>query len=187
MNTEVTTIDSAFSVRQKRWIVFLAAFAGWFSTLSSFIFFPAIPAISSSLGASIEEINLTVTSYLIVSAVVPSVICSAADIIGRRPVYLVALGVYFFSNIGLALQSSFPSMFALRMIQSAGVSGMACLIHSPRNCSFAQRSSRNVLSCVWCNCGPLYSKRKGLLRWCCRFRASQAVKELILDALAYIR
>ena len=124
MRVEARVRHSAFSVYQKRWIIFLAAFAGWFSTLSSFIFFPAIPVVSSSLGASIEEINLTVTSYLIVSAIAPSVVGGLSDSIGRRPVYLAVLGIYCLSNIGLAIQSSFPAIFALRMIQSAGVSGM---------------------------------------------------------------
>ena len=115
---------SVFTSTQKWWIVFLVAFAGWFSTLSSFIYFPAIVAISADLNTSVESINLTVTSYLIVSAFVPSLIGNAADTIGRRPVYVVILSIYIVANIGLAVQSSFPALFVLRMIQSAGISGM---------------------------------------------------------------
>lgn len=114
---------SAFSCVQKNYIIFLAAFAGWFSSASSFIYFPAIPAIAEDLDESIERINLTVTSYLIVSGIFPSITGNAADRFGRRPVFLVSLTVYLLSNVGLALQSNFGLLFFLRMVQSAGISG----------------------------------------------------------------
>lgn len=120
---------SSFSRRQKNFILGLAAFAGWFSSVSSFIYFPAIPALAESLGESIQKINLTVTSYLIVSGVIPSIVGSAADRFGRRPVVVFALTVYLGANVGLALQSSFTLLFLFRMLQSAGVSGTFCITY----------------------------------------------------------
>ena len=114
---------SIFSIRQKRCIVSLVAFAGWFSTLSSFIYFPAIPSLATNLHVSIEDINLTVTSYLIVSGQVPSITGSYADDLGRRPVIMVTLLLYAATNVGLAVQNSYAALFALRMLQSAGISG----------------------------------------------------------------
>lgn len=114
---------STFSRRQKNIIIGLAAFAGWFSSVSSFIYFPAIPDIAQSLHESTEKINLTVTSYLIVSGIIPSIVGNAADRFGRRPVVLIALTIYLGANIGLALQSSFALLFFFRMLQSAGISG----------------------------------------------------------------
>ena len=120
----IQTLCSVFTKPQKVWIVFLVALAGWFSTLSSFIYFPAITALSKDLRTPIEKINLTVTSYLLVSAFVPSIVGKAADTSGRRPMYLITLAIYAATNIGLALQSSFPALVVLRMIQAARVSGM---------------------------------------------------------------
>ncbi|KAK3368305.1 putative MFS transporter [Podospora didyma] len=114
---------SVFSSTQKRWIVVIAASAGWFSTASSFIYFPAIPFLASDLGVSVEKINLTVTSYLIASGVFPSVAGNAADRYGRRPLFLIALGVYAAVNVGLAEQRSFAALITLRMVQSAAISG----------------------------------------------------------------
>lgn len=114
---------SAFSKPQRNFIIGLSAFAGWFSSVSSFIYFPAIPAIANDLGESVEKINLTVTSYLVVSGLVPSVVGNAADRFGRRPVFILCLTVYLFSNLGLALQSNFVLLFLFRMLQSSGVSG----------------------------------------------------------------
>lgn len=126
------TSYSAFTKGQKRWIIFLVAYAGWFSTLSSFIFFPAITTLARALHTTMGRINLTVTSYLIAAAVAPTLVGHYADTSGRRPVYIVCLTVYLVANIGLASQTSFAALFTLRMLQSAGISGTICVQrHSP--------------------------------------------------------
>ena len=154
---------SVFSAPQKRWIVFLAAFAGWFSTLSSFIFFPAITAIANDLHTSVEKINLTVTSYLIVSGLAPSFVGETAENYGRRPVYMVAFLIYISANVGLALQSSFPALFIIRMIQSAGISG-GKIAHvsegSPRAHSF-----RIICHYLWCSHRHCKSCGERVLYW----------------------
>jgi hypothetical protein len=114
---------SIFSKTQKRWIVLLVAFAGMFSPLSSFIYYPATHALAADLHTSIEAINLSITTYMIVSGITPSILGDAADQIGRRPVYIFAFVVYFAANIGLALQNSYPALLVLRMVQSVGSSG----------------------------------------------------------------
>ena len=114
---------STFGAGQKRCIIVLVAFAAWFSTLSSFIYFSAISPLATDLHVSIEDINLTVTSYLIVSGLAPSITGGCADTFGRRPAILAALLLYVASNVGLAVQSSFVALFLLRMVQSAGSSG----------------------------------------------------------------
>ncbi|KAJ8116611.1 hypothetical protein ONZ43_g4404 [Nemania bipapillata] len=118
---------SIFTPLQKRWILFLTGFAGAFSPLSSFIFYPAIVPIASGLGVTVGLLNLAITTYMVVSGIVPSILGNAADTIGRRPVYILALFIYFAANIGLATQNSYPALLILRMLQSAGVSGTISL------------------------------------------------------------
>ncbi|KAH6842229.1 major facilitator superfamily domain-containing protein [Chaetomium sp. MPI-CAGE-AT-0009] len=120
---ESTEPYSAFLPWQQNTIIGLAALGGWFSSISRFIYFPAIPFLASDLHVSVQQVNLTVTSYLIMSGIFPSVMGDAADRFGRRPVFLVALAIYLGANIGLALQSYFVLRFFLRMLQSAGISG----------------------------------------------------------------
>lgn len=124
---EPTSPFTVFSLGQKRWIIFLAALAGMFSPMSSFIFYPAITSIAKGLRVTIELVNLAITTYMIVSGIVPALLGTAADKYGRRPVYILALSIYLVSNIGLALQSSFPALLVLRMLQSAGSSGWFCV------------------------------------------------------------
>lgn len=118
---------TVFTTPQRRWIVFLAAFAGMFSPMSSFIFYPAITSIANGLNVTVELVNLAVTTYMVVSGIVPALLGTAADKYGRRPVYILALSIYLVSNIGLALQNSFPALLVLRMLQSAGSSGTISL------------------------------------------------------------
>ncbi|KAK2772772.1 hypothetical protein FQN52_004837 [Onygenales sp. PD_12] len=113
---------TVFTTRQKKWIVLIAASAGWFSTASSFIYFPAIPFLARDLGASVQEINLTVTSYLITSGIFPSIWGNFADHYGRRPVFIMSIGAYIAINIGLAVQRSFAALVTLRMLQSMAIS-----------------------------------------------------------------
>ena len=114
---------SIFTRNEKRYIVLLVALAGWFSTLSSFIYYPVIALVAKDLHTSIARINLTVTSYLAVSGIAPAFVGDAADMLGRRPLYVVTLVIYVAANIGIALQGSFIALLLLRMLQSLGISG----------------------------------------------------------------
>ena len=114
---------SEFTKSQKRWIILLVALASMFSPMSSFIYYPAIPTIAKALAVTITLVNLTITSYMVVSGVTPAIVGDLADVIGRRPVYLATFLLYFAANIGLALQRSYPALLILRMLQSAGASG----------------------------------------------------------------
>ena len=56
---------SAFPKRKKQFIVFMAAFAGFFSPLTANIYFPALNTLSNELHVSNSLINLTLTTYMI--------------------------------------------------------------------------------------------------------------------------
>jgi MFS family permease len=114
---------TTFSSRERHAIAVMVCLAGFFSPISAFIFFPAIPYISRDLGVSVEAINLTITGFLVIQAIIPSVLGDLADQVGRRPTYLLALTVYFLASIGLTVQKSYAGLFVLRMFQSAGSSG----------------------------------------------------------------
>ncbi|KAJ9658236.1 hypothetical protein H2198_003809 [Neophaeococcomyces mojaviensis] len=121
---------SAFSKQQKVAIVCLISLAGFFSPFTAFVYFPALRSISSDLNVSLELINITVTVYLIVQAIVPSVLGDLAKYLGRRPVYLLAFAIYTVASIGLALQRSYAALLILRMLQSAGSSATIALAYA---------------------------------------------------------
>lgn len=119
-----------FTKGERRTIVVLIALAGWFSTLSSFIYYPTISTIAEDLHTSTSLINLTVTSYMVVSGIAPSVVGDASDLFGRRPLYAFTITLYVLANIGIALQHSFVALLLLRMLQGAGISGKLITLES---------------------------------------------------------
>ncbi|KAL3471492.1 major facilitator superfamily domain-containing protein [Aspergillus californicus] len=120
--TESDAPYSVFTKPQKRYIVFLASWAGFFSPVSSQIYFPALNSIADDLGVSSALINLTLTSYMIFQGLSPMFVGDFADKAGRRPAYLVCFLIYIAANIGLALQDNYAALFVLRCLQSAGSS-----------------------------------------------------------------
>lgn len=123
----VTIPFSAFSTNQKRFIVFMASWAGFFSPVSANAYFPALNSLAADLHVSNTLINLTLTSYMIFQGVAPSFIGSLADSMGRRPAYTISFLIYIAANIGLALQNSYAALFVLRCLQSTGSSATVAL------------------------------------------------------------
>ncbi|KAI1322241.1 MFS general substrate transporter [Xylariaceae sp. FL0255] len=129
VNSEPPVLDdvipyTVFTSWEKRSINVQSSFAAMFSTMSSYIYFPALVPISEDLHISVALINLTVTSYLITAAVSPAFMGDLADQSGRRPTYILMFTLMLGANVGMALQTSFPALVVLRMLQSAGASGL---------------------------------------------------------------
>jgi hypothetical protein len=114
---------SVFTNGQKRWINWLASFGAMFSTLNSYIYFPAVIPIARDLSVSVALVNLTITCYLVVAGIAPAIMGDLADHEGRRPAYIIMCVLMVGANVGLALQRSYPALFVLRMVQAAGSSG----------------------------------------------------------------
>ncbi|KAF9460102.1 major facilitator superfamily domain-containing protein [Collybia nuda] len=113
---------SAFTKKEKWFIVSLISLGGIFSPLTANIYFPAIPTISRVFHKSIELINLTVTMYMIMQGIAPIVWGPASDHLGRRPTFSGCLLILSLSCIGLALVpvSAYWLLMVLRCLQAAG-------------------------------------------------------------------
>ncbi|KAL8776508.1 MAG: hypothetical protein Q9213_008249 [Squamulea squamosa] len=114
---------SVFSAVEKWCIVAMVSYAAWFSTLTSFIYFPAILQLSRTFSVSVDKINLTITSYMAVAAIAPTLVGDAADVLGRRPVYVLALSLYIGANIAIVLSNSYSALVGLRLLQALAISG----------------------------------------------------------------
>ena len=155
---------SVFTTVEKWCIVAMVSYAAWFSTLSSFIYYPALDSISRALSVSVNKVNLTVTSYLAVATIAPTLVGDTADVLGRRPVYLIVLILYFVADVAIALSQDYSALLGLRVLQAAAISGM----HFRRALVFfwLLTGSRDLLHRLW---GPhrcLFPGREGLIRKC---------------------
>lgn len=118
---------SVFSTHTRRWLVFMAAVASFVSPMSANIYYPVLDPLARDLGVSVALINLTVTSYMILQAISPTIFGDLGDMAGRRPALILAFSIYLCANIGLALQRDYPALLVLRMLQSGGSSGSISL------------------------------------------------------------
>ena len=118
---------SVFSKRQKQFIIFMAAWGGLFSALSSNINLPALNTVAQDLNVSQELMNLTLASYMIFQGLVPTLYGDLADMARRRPAYCIGFVIYIAANIGLATQNSYIALLLLRCLQSSGSRGTIAL------------------------------------------------------------
>lgn len=126
---------SVFTTAEKWCIVAIVSYAAWFSTLSSFIYYPAIHVLSQTLSVSVDKINLTVTSYMAVATVAPTLVGDAADVLGRRPTYMITLSLYLGANVAIALSKSYSALLGLRVLQAFAISGtLSILIFAKVHC-----------------------------------------------------
>ena len=107
-------IHSAFSPAKKRFLIAMAACAGFFSPLSASIYFPALNPLSADLHVSSGLINLSLTTYMIFQGLAPTFMGDLADTAGRRPAYIIGFTVYIAACIGLALQKNYAALLVLR-------------------------------------------------------------------------
>lgn len=147
---------SAFSTREKHLLTAVVGFSMLFSPLSANIYFPAIDVLQSALHTTVQNINWTITAYLVFQAIAPVLFGDLADSIGRRPVFLSMFTIYIIANLALALQNSFPALLALRMLQSLGCSatvaisyGVVADVATP-----AERGSMLGFAMIATNLGP---------------------------------
>ena len=111
-----------YSRRQKWVLVCLVSFAGLLSPLSSNIYFPAIDTISQDLGVNTSLVALTISIYMVVQGIAPSIFGALSDSCGRRMVFIMTFTVYLAANLGLAFTTNYPMLLVLRGLQAAGSS-----------------------------------------------------------------
>ncbi|KAJ7592852.1 MFS general substrate transporter [Mycena floridula] len=121
--------DSIYSHSQKWFLVCMVALAGLCSPLPANIYFPALPLLTSEFHRSVEQLNLSVTVYLVFQGVSPLLWGTLSDRWGRRPIIIACLAILAIASIGLARvsTSAFWLLLLLRCIQSAGCSSTIAL------------------------------------------------------------
>ncbi|KAF5857349.1 hypothetical protein ETB97_005928 [Aspergillus alliaceus] len=111
---------SIFDKRQRWLIIAIVSTAATFSGFASNIYFPALPTIADDLNVSLELVNLTVTSHLIIQGLAPSLWGPVSDVKGRRIAYIYSFIVFLCTCIGLALSKNYAALVVVRCLQSTG-------------------------------------------------------------------
>ena len=95
------------------------------SALSMNVFLPSLPAMATYFGTSYSVMQLSVSLYLAVTAVLQLLVGTISDRYGRRPVLLVSIGVFLLATLGALLAPNATVFLMFRMLQGAIVSAIA--------------------------------------------------------------
>jgi len=88
------------------------------------VFLPSLPSMAAHFDADYRVLQLSVTLYLAVNAVLQLFIGPLSDRVGRRPVLLGAFGLFILFTLGILVAPTVEIFLALRMGQAVVVAGL---------------------------------------------------------------
>lgn len=126
--TSVTPPDAPMLLTQRRiWIIFSALIAGMLlASLDQTIVSTAMPTLVGQLGG-VEDQVWIVTAYLLATTIVMPVYGKSGDVLGRRPLFLLAIAIFTLASIGCAFSTSFWMFVVFRAMQGLGGGGLMIL------------------------------------------------------------
>ncbi|ODN82784.1 hypothetical protein L202_01060 [Cryptococcus amylolentus CBS 6039] len=129
--TEVEMIDGRpkdvydrFTKRQKYMIVAIISYSAFIGPMTSSIFLPSIPVMSTDLHSSTEVINYTVAIFLVSIGVAPIFWSPFAGFYGRKPVYLASMPIMVVASVGVANSKNIGALIGTRILQGIGSSSV---------------------------------------------------------------
>jgi EmrB/QacA subfamily drug resistance transporter len=96
------------------------------ASLDQTIVSTALPAIAGRLG-DVERISWVVVSYLVATTIAAPVYGRLGDVLGRRRLLFVALGIFIVASFLCAISSSILMLTAFRVMQGLGGGGLMTL------------------------------------------------------------
>lgn len=94
------------------------------STLTINVFLPSLPGMARHFAVDYAVIQLTVSVYLVSTALLQLGIGPAADRFGRRPVMLVCLAIFVVGSLIATFAPTIEVLLGARILQSFSVAGM---------------------------------------------------------------
>jgi EmrB/QacA subfamily drug resistance transporter len=106
--------------REQRWVLGLASLASFIVILDVMVVATALTAIRQHLGASLADLEWTVSAYTLSFAVLLMTASALGDRFGRRRVFAAGLTLFAVSSAGCALAPDAAALIAARAVQGAG-------------------------------------------------------------------
>ena len=101
-------------------IVLLLALLIGLQPLSTDLYLPALPALTTGFGASMTQAQLTLTALVLALGISQLFWGPVSDRFGRRPPLFVGVGLFLLASLACALAQTLPQMVALRFVLKKG-------------------------------------------------------------------
>ncbi len=112
------------------------------------ILVPSLPGMVASLNTTKENVQLTLSLYLLGMAVGQLMLGPLADRFGRRPVLLVALVLYVFSSLAAFLAPNVETLIVARILQSFGATAGITLARTMIRDLYSRDSAASMIAYV---------------------------------------
>src|SRR5689334_1180080 len=112
--------DNARSGSPRSWLLVLLCLGQLMVILDISAVNVALPDLAKDLRIGHEDLSWTITSYSLIFGSLLLLGGRAADLLGRRRVFLAGLGVFTAASLGSALAGSAAALFAARAGQGMG-------------------------------------------------------------------
>ncbi|AFS79785.1 drug resistance transporter, EmrB/QacA family [Gottschalkia acidurici 9a] len=109
---------------KNKWtILTIVVISMFMASLDSSIVNVALPKMAKDLNVETSNIQLVVTSYLVVIAGLVLIFGRLGDMLGKTKVFKFGLGLFTFGSLLCGITSSFPLLIIARIIQATGAAG----------------------------------------------------------------
>ncbi|MCE0759141.1 multidrug effflux MFS transporter [Marinobacter sp. G11] len=102
------------------WTTILLAAAVALGPMATDMYLPALPQIGSDFGAGTDQVQLTLSLYVVGFAIAQLICGPLADRFGRKPVMIGGMVLFAVASIGCALASNIESLQMFRFLQALG-------------------------------------------------------------------
>jgi MFS transporter, DHA2 family, multidrug resistance protein len=104
-----------------KWIICGTVMSGTIiAVLDSSIVNVALPTITGTLGASLDEITWVVTGYILATVIMMPIIAFLSGRFGRKRLYLASVALFTVSSMACGLARTLPVLVAFRVVQGLG-------------------------------------------------------------------
>ena len=119
-----------------------------FGPITIDLYLPALPQIALNLATDAEQVQRTLSVYMIGFAFSQIVYGPLSDRFGRRPLLLAGVGVYIAASIACALAGSIEQLIVFRLLQAFGASCGPVLGRAVVRDYFTREEAARVMSWV---------------------------------------
>lgn len=141
--------------RRNIWALVAVALATFMTYLDNNIINVAIPAIEEDLGLTTAGMEWVVSSYILTFAGLMLLGGRLADLVGRRRIFLVGLGIFTAASFGAGLSGNVETLIAGRAVQGIGAALLTPTTLAIISATFTDKRERNVAVGIWGAVGAL--------------------------------
>jgi MFS family permease len=152
----IPVFDAALSQRRKRLTLAATICGSSMAFVDGSVVNIALPAIQHTLHATVASTQWMVNAYLLVLGALVLVGGAAADLYGRRRIFLLGIAVFTAASVTCGLSPDIPALVVSRAIQGVGAALLTPASLAMLGATFNEHERSHAIG-IWAGAGALTS------------------------------